>query len=285
MADHIDGYLTYLRRRRSPSTTDTYAAVLARLDRELPKGLARANTEELSDWLYAPRQSANGNETRLAAASTALYRTIICSFFTWACDPRDPRLTWNPAALLAEPPTLPHRSPRPLTEEELAAILDRATEPYATWITLAAFDGLRCCEISALDREHITEHSIWITGKGSHKRTIPTDPYVWAAVRDLPPGPVARLVAGNRASRQYVARRGNLYLHRRLGLPDVTMHRFRHTFATMIYKATGDILLVKELLGHASVSTTQLYAQVASPAMVAAVASLPRLRSRRRGAA
>lgn len=276
MADYIDAYLTHLRTRgRSDSTLTTYGWLLRRIDRELPYGLAQAHTDEIQDWIYAPKA---GGKPRSAAA-TSLYRTIIREFFRWATDPRDPILDWDPTAYLPDPQPLPRRTPRPLTVEQLADILTRAKEPYRTWITLAAYAGLRCVEISRLDREHVTREHVWVHGKGGHERTVPAHPAVWASVKDLPPGPVARRTDGSRADRHHVNMSANMYLHRSLKLPDVTMHRFRKTFAQLTYEATGDIEVTRALLGHASVRTTQVYVRAASTAMVAAVAALPRLTS------
>jgi len=267
MADLIDAYLTHLRRRgRSDATIETYGGVLRRLDTELPMGLSSACADELERWIYRGRRS---------AATVRLYRTIICSFFGWATDPRSPRLDFDPSALLPDAPRLPRRTPRPIPTAHLADILARARQPYRTWFVLAAFAGLRCVEIAALDREHITEDALWVQGKGGRERMVPTHPDVWATVSHLPPGPVARLADGRRATRQYVTRRGNLHLSR-LGAHGVTMHRFRHTFATTVYQAAGE-LAAQRLLGHASVSTTQIYAAVADAQLVAAVAALPRL--------
>lgn len=268
MADLIADYLAYLRRRgRSAATIDTYGGVLRRLDAELPMGLAAANADELEDWIWVDGRS---------PAAVRLYRTIVCQFFAWATDPRQPRLDWDPSTLLPDPPPLPRRIPRPIPATQLAYILARAREPYRTWYVLAAFAGLRCCEIANLDREHIGEDVLWVrNGKGGHERIVPTHPDVWAAVRELPPGPVARLADGRRANRRYVTNCGNDHL-RAIGARGVTMHRFRHTFGTVVYQSAGE-LAAQRLLGHASVSTTQIYAAVADAQLVAAIAALPRI--------
>lgn len=275
MADLIDAYLSYLRRRgRSDATIRTYGGVLRRLDAELPMGLATANAEELEGWIWVDGRS---------PAAVRLYRTIVGQFFAWATDPRSPRLDFDPSALLPDPPPLPRRVPRPIPTTQLVAILARAREPYRTWYVLAAYAGLRCCEISTLDREHIGQDVIWVRGKGQRERLIPTHPDVWAAVRDLPPGPVARLADGRRANRHYVTNCGNDHL-RAIGAHGVTMHRFRHTFATAIYQSSGE-LAAKRLLGHASVATTQIYAQVADAQLIAAIAALPRITASAAGVA
>lgn len=267
MADLIDAYLAYLRRRgRSAATIETYGGVLRRLDTDLPLGLTSACTEELEEWIYVEGRS---------PAATRLYHTIVCQFFGWATDARNPRLDFDPSALLPDPPSQPRRIPRPIPAAQLADILRRAREPYRTWYLLAAYAGLRCCEISDLDREHVGEDVLWVQGKGGRDRLVPTHPDVWAAVRGLPPGPVARLASGERASRKYVTNCGNDHL-RSIGARGITMHRFRHSFATAVYQSAGE-LAAQRLLGHASVSTTQIYAAVADAQLVAAIAALPRI--------
>ena len=269
MADLIDLYEDRLRTRGlADATVELYVSRLRDLDRHTPYGAAGATTDELAAWLYAGERS---------PATLQNYRKIIDGFYAWATDPRSPHLDFNPAAFLPDRQRVPRRTPRPLPADRVAQLLYRAAEPFRTWYILALYAGLRCVEISNLDRADVTAASLWVRGKGSNERVVPTDPYVWAAIASLPPGPVARSSTGERATRNEVRQRGNRHLHGHLRAPDVTMHRWRHTFATNVYQATGDIHVTRALLGHASIATTQVYADVASPAMVAAVAALPRL--------
>ncbi len=97
---------------------------------------------------------------------------------------------------------------------------------------------------------------------------------IWAAVKDLPPGPVAVDDQGIRLTETQVAHRGN-YRIRKAGIAGVSMHKLRHRFATRAFDATRDLVAVQELLGHSDVGTTRRYVEANRDRMAAAVASLP----------
>lgn len=262
----ITEYETHLRHEgAAASTIETYLSLLRRLDRDLPEGLVLACTDELRDAINVdPRKP----------ATRALYRAAVVDFFAWACDPADPRLDFDPTRYLPRQ-SVPRRAARPAPTEQLADILARAAEPYRLWFLLAAGNGARCCEISALDRQHVTVESLWLHGKGGKERTVPTHPDVWAAVKDLPAGPVARTLDGTRASRKSVMQRGNRHLQHTLGHVGITMHRLRHWHGTHVHDAAdGDLAVVQELLGHASPNTTRIYVEVSGRKKTAAVGGL-----------
>jgi integrase/recombinase XerC len=262
----IDRYLAHLRTiGRSASTIGDYGDVLRRIDREVPAGLASAHSDELSDWIFVDGRR---------PATRAVYRAACVGFFAWATDPASPVLDFDPTRWLPKV-KVPARAARPIPTAVLADILARANPPFRTWYLLASGGGLRCCEIAALDREHVTDTEIWVQGKGGRERLVPTHPAVWAGIRGLPAGPVARTARG-RATRQAVAHRGNRHLQYTLGYQGVSMHRLRHWYGTHVYAAAGgDVLVAKELLGHAFVSTTQVYVEVAAVKKQAAAAALP----------
>lgn len=252
---------------RAVTTIDTYLDLLCRLDRTLPEGLAYACTDELREQIYAGDRR---------PATTALYRAAGVAFYSWATRESDPWLDYNPALHLP-PANVRARAPRPVTHEQLGDVLRRAREPYRTWYLLAAAQGMRCIEISRVDRDDITEQDTWIRGKGGRERIVPTHPAVWSAVAALPRGPIARTPDGSaRADRRQVRERANFYLQSRLRHQGVTMHRLRHWYGTYAHQAAGgDIRVTQELLGHASPNTTQVYVAVAGGAKSAAVRGLP----------
>lgn len=251
---------------RAASTVKTYIEVLRRMDAQLPSGLACAHTDELRDWINA------GNRSK---ATRHLYRAAAVGFFGWATNPADPILDFDSAQLLPGI-RVPDRAARPVTTQALADILARARPPYDVWFRLAAYTGARCAEIAALDRDHVTEAEVWVQGKGGKERLVPCHPLVWAAVRSLPPGPIARTALGGRADRRSVSLRGNRHLQHVLGYDDATMHMLRHWFGTHAYEASGrDIRATQDLLGHANVNTTQRYVAVAAAGRSRAVADLP----------
>lgn len=264
--DLIVEYLTHLEDLgRSENTIDHYAELLIRMDKQLDDGLPYSHSDELRDWINSGGRQ---NITR------AHYRAIINGFFAWAIDPRDPKIDFNPVGLLAQP-KVRRRQPRPVTTEQVFGILSRAEQPYRLWFLIAAYAGLRCTELAGLERSHITRDDMWVRGKGDVERIVPTHPLIWDEVHEMS-GRIIRRRDGGPASRRYVSGRGNHQLHYVLGLEGVTMHRLRRWFGTASYYAADkDILVVKELLGHASVTTSQIYIDTARADMTHAVASLP----------
>lgn len=266
MTDLIADYERHLKRLdRAEATIASYIDTLRRMDRELPGPLITALPEELEDWLYNQEWSKATRHQRRAA---------VVGFFRFASSPkRKVRIDWNPAADLP-PIKVPGGRPRPAPTSAVAALL-RAREPFRTWYVLAAFTGARCCEIAALDCEAIGEEDTELHGKGDKTRTVPTHPLVWALAQVLPPGPVAVAAGGWRLTRADVSLRGNREIDR-MGHAPVTMHRLRSWFGTQAYEASGnDIRAVQELLGHASVATTQIYVAPSRRGMARGVAGLP----------
>lgn len=256
---------------RSEATIETYRSALRLLDHELrPHGLVRSNADEIKAVIWKRREP----RTRRA------YCTATRGLFHFACDPTRELRPGDPEPLDFDPtswlPSVkrPRNESREIDTEALREVLARATEPYRTWILLAAGCGLRCIEISNLDRQHITKDDVWIQGKGGYIRTVPTGEAVWAAVRDLPRGPLARNRRGGRATRRQVAGRGNRHMQTVLGV-DLAMHDLRRWYATNVHLAAkGDLRVSQELLGHASPTTTAIYVDPNRAAMRAAVAAL-----------
>jgi integrase len=263
----ISKFLTYLtERRRSPRTIELRRQVLTRMDNELPQGLVTANADEIRTWLFRPEW---GRSTLSA------YYGCPASFFAWACGPLSAEpLDYNPMNAIQRPEA-PQGMPRPATEDQLAQILTRAEDPFRRWALLASYEGLRCIEIAGLHREHVTAKSLFVAhGKGDKEAILPTHPLVWEAIRDLPPGPVARTrIGGGPATAHYVSIQSALYF-REIGVP-VTMHQLRHRFGTETYRHTKDLRLTQELMRHASPDTTAVYTLIVSEEREMAIRALP----------
>lgn len=262
MANLIAEYEQHLRDlRRADATITLYIDTLSRMDRDIPHGLTQAHADEIKDWILAGHRS---------DATVALYRTVVAGFFRWATDPNRPRLDFNPAVLLPRvrvPDTVNH----PMRDDQLTDLLRRGGEPFRTWFLIAAYAGLRCVELAGLDRAHVTAEHLWVVGKGGRERLVPTHPEIWAVVRGMPDGPVARSEIGGRTNRRAVSLRGNRRIHQ-LGHDGWTMHDLRRWFGTSVFEAAGNNLRVaQQLLGHASIATTQRYLLTADPARAAAV--------------
>jgi integrase/recombinase XerC len=189
----------------------------------------------------------------------------------------------NPASRAVRGPRLPRTLPRPLSEKDAARTIAEASEHDVEWIaardaallTLLYGAGLRISEALSLKRGDVPlGPSLTVMGKRQKERSIPVLPVVREAV--------ARYVecAGELAFAQppsgplFLSRRGKpmsareaqalmQHLRGRLGLSErATPHALRHSFATHLLANGGDLRAVQELLGHASLSTTQLYTEI-----------------------
>jgi len=188
-------------------------------------------------------------------------------------------LAHTAAALAVRGPRLPRAVPRPLAAADAAAVLEAAEEDEVPWIaardvalfTLLYGAGLRIGEALALpSRAAPLPAELVVRGKGGKDRVVPLLPAVRAAVAAYlalaPAGtgdaPLFRGLRGG-ALQPAVAQRRMRALRVRLGLPDsATPHALRHSFATHLLAGGGDLRAIQELLGHASLSTTQRYTDV-----------------------
>ncbi len=188
-----------------------------------------------------------------------------------------------PAARIVRTPKQPKSLPKPLNIADALHIVDKKTqlddEPWvasrnAAILTLCYGCGLRISEALSLTPADFSDKnatSIYVTGKGEKTRLVPVIPAVHEAIDDylsccpfiLPPDqPLFRGVRGGKLQRAIVERAVQ-QLRASLGLPDsVTPHALRHSFATHLLSRGGDLRTIQELLGHASLSTTQIYTGV-----------------------
>ncbi len=261
MSNLVHLYLRHLRAvGYADQTIKDRGYVLHRADRELPYGLDQASVDELEAWFAAQR---------LKPWSRSKYFADVAGFYAWAVWSE--YLDWSPIHQLPRP-RVPHSEPRPATEAQLLAALQLA-RPYRTAVELAAFDGLRAGEISRLCRDDVTPEYLTVLRKGGKTQLLPTHPLVWEAIRDLPPGPVVARRRGGHFNPRGLAHTMSVRLHG-IGAP-ITLHQLRHRFATALLDAGVHIRVVQELLGHASVTSTQVYTQVTDPQRRTAIARLP----------
>jgi integrase/recombinase XerC len=177
-------------------------------------------------------------------------------------------------------PKVPHGIPKPLTIGKAAEVIHTRPEAEDAWITardtavllLLYGSGLRISEALALtpkDALSTGRDVLHIRGKGDKERLVPVLPITQEAIDRYvklrqPPrdGPLFLGAKGARLSPRIV----QLLMERlrtSLGLPDTaTPHALRHSFATHLLSAGADLRQIQELLGHASLSTTQAYTEV-----------------------
>jgi integrase/recombinase XerC len=228
----------------------------------------------------------------LARTSTARAFSSVRSFFAFL-DKRG--LAHNPGIKLVQTPRLPRSLPRALNERDMEDFLAATPAPErAHWHELrdnAVFlllygAGLRIGEALGLSKRTVEQllqsgqQTVEVTGKGNKTRRVPLLPQVREALtayRDACPfmpglaGEHAFFVGARGAALDpAIVQKRVREIRRRLGLPEgVTPHALRHSFATHLLGAGGDLRSIQELLGHASLSTTQRYTDVDADRLMA----------------
>ena len=233
---------------------------------------------------------------RVERASTARGLSVVRGFIRFL-ERRG--LAASPALAVLRAPKLPHSVPKPLTVADAAEIIEAPGEIAGSpWearrdiavMTLLYGCGLRISEALGLKRGEAPRSDVMtITGKGQKTRIVPVLPAVRQAIADylaacpypLPAdGPLFVGARGGPLGARLVQRR-MATLRGLLGLPETaTPHALRHSFATHLLGAGGDLRAIQELLGHASLSTTQRYTSVETERLLQVYeAAHPRARS------
>ncbi|MDR5654050.1 tyrosine recombinase XerC [Ruixingdingia sedimenti] len=281
--DALEQWLSHLRALdgAAEATVSAYARDVGRYLAFLAEyrggaeGLAALATLPQADIrAYMAAESARGVSPR----STARRLSAVKGFTRWLADRQGADAT---AVLAARSPRYRRKLPRPLAEDAARAVLDGVGEDARDdWVgardtavvTLLYGCGLRISEALALTgAAHPLPDTLRITGKGGKQRMVPVLPaaraavaaYVAACPHDLTPAaPLFRAVRGGPLSPRPVQAAMERLRHR-LGLPaTATPHALRHSFATHLLSAGGDLRAIQELLGHESLSTTQAYTAV-----------------------
>lgn len=234
--------------------------------------LTRLTLSDMRAWMAAERSGGIG------ARSLARKLSAVKNFMSWLSEREGFDAT---PVLAARAPKFRKPLPRPLDEDAARAMIDRVELQSATdWIaardtavvTLLYGCGLRISEaLSLTGADTPLPETLRILGKGGKERLVPVIPaarqavaaYARAYPHDLAPeAPLFRGARGGplnpRAIQKVVAA-----ARTQLGLPaTATPHAMRHSFATHLLASGGDLRTIQELLGHASLSTTQAYTAV-----------------------
>ncbi len=270
----VDEFLAKLERERrySPHTLDGYRRELRAL-RQLRDGAG------IGDWRALDAQAvramaAASHRSGLSAASVARRLSALRSF----CDflLRRGELTHNPAHGVSAPKR-PRKLPATLDAEQLGRLLDSPGEGPLELRDLAMFElcyscGLRLAELVALDLQRLDLRAglLEVCGKGGKTRVLPIGGKAraalerWLAVRGellREAAEPALFIAARGARLQRGGVRARLLrLVKRRGLDrHVHPHMLRHAFASHLLESSGDLRAVQELLGHADISSTQIY--------------------------
>ncbi|MGA8863830.1 MAG: tyrosine recombinase XerC [Gallionella sp.] len=269
---YLSGFLAWLRNEKQYSelTAENYARDLRRLF-ELAADTPLVDLKIHHIRRYIAQLHSNGLGGRSLARLLSAWR----GFFTYLM--RDHGLVDNPCTGLRAPKS-PKTLPQALSPDEAARMVDLPTGSIAALRDKAMFElfyssGLRLAELVALDlepmRADIASGEVRVTGKGSKTRIVPLGKFAIAALK-------AWLVVRNQLAREgeialFVGERGSRISPRVVQLrmkqwgikqgvtSNVHPHLLRHSFATHVLQSSGDLRAVQEMLGHASISTTQVY--------------------------
>lgn len=267
-----EAYLRYLRveRQLSPLTISNY-------QRQLQAICDFFTAASLNDWsqltpVHIRAMAAASRREGLKASSLALRLSSLRSFLDWQVS--QGLLVANPAKGIATP-----RAGRPLPKNidvdsvnQLLSIdlNDPLSVRDRTMLEVMYGGGLRLSELVNLDCQHLELESgeVWVMGKGSKERRLPIGRTAiewlerWLAMRELfLPEDQAVFVSqqGKRISTRNVQKRFAQWGVLQGITTHVHPHKLRHSFATHMLESSGDLRAVQELLGHANLSTTQIY--------------------------
>ena len=258
-------------RRLSPHTTSAYRhdlrALLGFCERE---GLA---SFAALDSFAVRRFAAESHRKGLGPRSVARRLSAVRTFLNYLVETG---VLKSNAGVHVQAPKAPRRLPATLDADQVASLLaisgdepltlrDRAILElfYSSGLRLAELVGLNLGDVDAADR------TVRVVGKGSKERVVPVGRHAltalndWLAVRAELAAPSERALfigrRGRRVSPRMVQRRVNEWAKRQGTPTGVHPHMLRHSFATHLLESSGNLRAVQELLGHASLSTTQIY--------------------------
>lgn len=283
LRDPVADYLAHIELERglSRNTVDAYARDLSRYIQWLEERDVSRFGDVTEEDLLAFRgdlgtaQLAASSQARIGVAVRRLHDHLL----------GEGLVTGDPAAALP-PPRQADSLPSALTVEQIEALLavTEGEEPVqrrsAALLELLYGTGARISEAVGLDLDDLdlVRGTVRLYGKGSKERLVPVGSHARAAldawiVRDRPRFSGRRAQTTDRAGAVFLNQRGGRLsrqsawtLVRRAaelaGVDDVTPHTLRHSFATHLLEGGADIRVVQELLGHASVVTTQIYTRV-----------------------
>jgi integrase/recombinase XerC len=271
LAGQIDGFMEELKRgNASPHTVRSYETDLRQfLEYFSPPGteppaVSQIGTLEIREWLadlYSKKLSPVSMNRKLAALS---------SFFKHLS--REGVVDVNRARLVLRLKA-PKKLPEIMTEEQANVLIDAVSPARDRAILELLYGcGLRVSELTGLNLDDMDRAERWlrVRGKGRKERQVPYGSKADAALEgylaERPVRPAETALFLNRRGTRLTPRgvRGVVKLYARLlgADPTVHPHSFRHAYATHLLSAGADLRSIQELLGHASLSTTQKYTQV-----------------------
>ncbi len=291
MRELVEDFLSYLRHERgqSENTARTYATLLCRfVDWAEKQGLTDWQTVQLHHLMsFIEYERARNLETepeeltrKLSAESVYLEIAALRAFYKFA--EQEKFVPKNVAENLSLPRRW-KRLPKSLSDSEIDQLLQ--PEPLQTPQTLcdqailelAYASGLRLSELKniRLEQLHLDEGFINVIGKGNKERVVPVGQKAITAIQRYLDAGRPKLVNKKSTANLFLTSRGTpfasvtMWLHikervRRAGVErNVTPHMLRHSFATHLLEHGADLRVIQELLGHATINTTEIYTHVA----------------------
>jgi len=287
----LDEFLIHLRHERGQAehTQRTYAHVLGQfIAWARHRGLAAWREVQFADLMAflehqrnRPHLDQPEQPLKLSAATLYLQVAALRAFFRFA--EAEKFVAQNPAENLS----LPRRwktLPKALSEDEITLLL-RPPQGEVTpsdlcdhaVLELAYASGLRLAELRGLRLEqlHLDAGFIAVIGKGNKQRVVPVGSQARAALERYLAAGRPQLLKPRSPSNVFLTQRGTAFAHvtlwkrmtgwvRRAGIgKQVTPHMLRHSFATHLMEHGADLRVIQELLGHASINTTEIYTHVA----------------------
>ena len=285
-------YLRHLRAQRNLAehTVRAYRTDLVNLfchlDRLGVESLAKVDLRALRSWLAKQHTLGHARSTLQRRAAAARV------FFAWAHETA--RVTTDPAANLRSPKSI-RVLPPTLEQATAARMLDEAiATAHETGGPVAARDvallellystGIRVSELCGLNVDDLDRQRsvVRVLGKGSKERTVPVGVPAVRAVEAWLARARPQLITGDSGPAMFLGERGKRIdprvvrriVHRSLrlteGAPDLGPHGLRHAMATHLLEGGADLRSVQEMLGHASLATTQIYTHVTNERLRAA---------------
>jgi integrase/recombinase XerC len=258
-------------RRLSPHTVSAYErdvqALLAFCEREQVASFA------VLDSFTVRRFAAESHRRGLGARSVARRLSAVRTFLNFLIE--QGVLKSNPGVHV-QAPRAPRRLPATLDADQVASLLaisgdDPVTLRDRAMLELFYSSGLRLAELVGLDLGDVdvADRTVRVLGKGSKARVVPVGKHALAALHDwlavraelARRGERALFVGrrGDRVNPRTVQKRVNEWARRQGAPTGVHPHMLRHSFATHVLESSGNLRAVQEMLGHASLSTTQIY--------------------------
>ncbi len=290
MHELVEDFLQHLRHERGQAlqTQKTYAALLGKFvqwaQHHQRRAWAEVTRKDLSAFLQQESQRAPAGQAKakggtLSPESVYLQIAALRAFYKFAA--REQLVPAN----IAEHLSLPRRwkrLPKALSNAEMAALLKPAPQETVSdlcdtaILELAYASGLRLAELRGLRLEQLNldEGFVIVVGKGGKERVVPVGRAAVAVLRRYLDVARPQLVTPRSPGTVFLTQRGTAFAHptmwlrikKRVGRSgiarNVTPHMLRHSFATHLLEHGADLRVIQEMLGHASISTTEVYTHV-----------------------